>query len=467
MHYLSPEFALLFLLFLWLYWFVGLGQGVRAQNGLLLLASYAFYSAFDLRFLALLLVFSLLITALAHAMARTNGAWRRVWMLTGISLALGNLAIFKYYNFFREAAQGLLDGHWQDFSLPVLDLLLPLGISFYTFSGIAYLVSVYQQERPAASLADTCLHLAFFPTLLAGPICRPSELLSQIQQTDARQILRPHWALLLLLSALVKKVWLASALAEHWVNPVFSDPVAFHAIDLVAAVLAYAWQLYFDFSGYTDAVTALALLLGFQLPDNFKAPYLAQSLSDFWQRWHITLSRWIRDYVYIPLGGSRGSWGRTQINLLLAMGLSGLWHGAAVTFVLWGLWHGVGLVLQNAWRRISPWRLPLGLAQGVTFMFVCAGWVLFRAEDTHALQQYLQGLGQWQGAQRHTNSLLLALLLPAFWLAHSQGSRVLLAMELGLQRLSWWHQSLLVSLAALCVIELAPSGMPGFIYFGF
>ncbi|MFO1369669.1 MAG: MBOAT family O-acyltransferase [Marinagarivorans sp.] len=466
MHYLSPEFAFIFLAFLWVYWLLGIGSGPRAQNQLLLLASYAFYASFDWRFLALLISFSLIILGLAGLVIRPDGSRRRWPVHLGIVLALGNLGLFKYYNFFRESLEAALGGSLEHTSLPLLDILLPVGISFYTFCGIAYLIEVGRGNEQPAPWLEGCLLLAFFPTLLAGPICRPKDLLPQLRQEQARTIIEPERVGLLLLSALIKKIWLANWLADQYVNPVFSDPSAYHAIDLIAASIAYAWQIFFDFSGYTDVVTACALLLGIKVPVNFRQPYLATNLSDFWQRWHISLSSWIRDYVYIPLGGSRNGWWRTQINVLLAMVISGIWHGANLTFVIWGLWHGLGLVAQNIGRRLLNRPLPGAAARILTFVFVCIGWVFFRAEDLPRAWEFFQGLGQWtQPAQLNYLSLFAA--TAVYFYCSRTSQRFLPYLQDKLAFIHWSLQAVFISLSALIIIQLAPSGMPGFIYFGF
>jgi alginate O-acetyltransferase complex protein AlgI len=250
------------------------------------------------------------------------------------------------------------------------------------------------------------------------------------------------------------------------VNPVFANPDGYHAIELIGAVMAYAWQLFFDFSGYTDLVTALALFLGFQLPRNFNQPYLAKSISEFWQRWHISLSRWIRDFVYIPLGGNRGSWGRTQINALIAMTLSGFWHGASATFIIWGLWHGVGLIFQNIWQKMDLFKFPAIIAQIITFIFVYVGWLMFRAEDCESVELFLTGLTDWQTMPRFNWIGLLVAIAIFFWAANRAESTMTKATEI-LSRWPWWTKSILLVVGALLVIELSPPGMPGFIYFGF
>jgi alginate O-acetyltransferase complex protein AlgI len=465
MHYLSPEFALVFLVFIWIYWRAGWRYGPGVQNQLLLIASYLFYFSFNWRFAILLLIFSLVILGLARLVPDGYGGRRKWPMVLGVLLALINLGIFKYYNFFREEALYWLSPLFNTASLPALDLILPVGISFYTFQGLAYLISIGRGERAPASWQHGLLHLSFFPTLLAGPICRPKELLPQIETELDRNITAPDLAYLLLLSALIKKVWLSAWLAETWVNPVFANPDGYHAIELICAVMAYAWQLFFDFSGYTDLVTALALFLGFQLPRNFNQPYLAKSISEFWQRWHMTLSRWIRDFVYIPLGGNRGSWGRTQFNALVAMTLSGFWHGASMTFVIWGVWHGVGVIVQNIWQKIG-FRLPGLIAQIITFVFVCIGWLMFRAEDWQSVELFFAGLTHWQTLPSLNWLGLIVAVLIFFWAANKAEATMDKGTEL-LSRWPWWIKSLVLVLGALLVIELSPPGMPGFIYFGF
>ncbi len=466
MHYLSPEFGILFVIFLWFYWWVGSTQGPRAQNFLLLIASYLFYCSLNWRFALLLANFSLVMLLLAQAVQAPDGSKRRWPVVFGVVIALLNLGIFKYYNFFREEVITLLAPIFTGASLPVLELVLPVGISFYTFQGIAYLVSVGRGEYKAVTLVDGLLHLSFFPTLLAGPICRPTELLTQIESPARRALVAPEWAILLIISALVKKIWLAAWLAENWANPVFASPESYHAVELIGGLMAYAWQLFFDFSGYTDVVTAIALLLGFHLPVNFRQPYLATNLSDFWKRWHITLSRWIRDYVYIPLGGNRASFGRTQVNLVIAMTLSGFWHGASITFVVWGLWHGLGLVVQNIWHQISEWRLPNLAGQIITFIFVCQGWLLFRAEDWDSAASFVRGFAEWDLVPS-LNWLGLALAMSLFFVLARYAETIMQKSAELLRKLPWWAQSLCLFFSALVIMGLAPAGMPGFIYFGF
>jgi D-alanyl-lipoteichoic acid acyltransferase DltB (MBOAT superfamily) len=272
--------------------------------------------------------------------------------------------------------------------------VLPIGISFFTFQAITYVVDVYRGETPAASLVEVAILQAFFPHIVAGPIVRANELLPQLRTPrDPRTVLAGP-AIFLIVGGLVKKTVIADELARRIVDPVYSDPAAHSASELTLAFYGFAAQIYCDFSGYTDMAIGLALLLGYQLPQNFNRPYLALSLRDFWRRWHMTLSRWLRDYLYIPLGGNRGGRLKTYRNLMLTMLLGGLWHGAAWTFVLWGGIHGTALSVERfARERFSGFRLPAWAAWLVTFHVVCVAWVFFRSPDLATAFDVLGGLG--------------------------------------------------------------------------
>ncbi|WP_028454134.1 MBOAT family O-acyltransferase [Chitinilyticum litopenaei] len=466
MSYLSPEFAIVFLLFLLVYW--GLQRWVHAQKTVLLLGSFGFYALLDWRFAAILLVYGALVTLCAQRIA-TTPAKRRHWLIAGIVLSVGNLAAFKYYDFFRDQVQAVMDGLSLGWVLPPLDILLPVGISFYTFQAIAYLVAVGRDGEKPASPFDTLLYLSFFPSLLAGPICRPEGLLRQLQSGEQRHVLEADLALLLILSALAKKIWLASWLADAWVNPLFANPDAYHGLELLLGMYAYALQIYFDFSGYTELVIALALLLGYRLPQNFNQPYLAVSLREFWRRWHMTLSGWIRDFVYIPLGGSRHGWWRTQLNLFAAMVISGLWHGASIKYLVWGALHGGGMVAQNGWEALRARhqrlpQLPPWLALVITFHFVCLAWVFFRADSASDALHYLAGLGNFKPMLQLNvvGGFVFAGLCFAFW-RYSNALRALLLARL--RRMPWYVKPLPLASLVQCIILLAPSGVPAFIYY--
>ena len=291
-------------------------------------------------------------TFAARVIARSpSQATRKRALIGAIAFDLGLLAVFKYLGFFVSEMDGALDSIGLGSPLPLVQIVLPIGISFFTFQAISYVVDVYRGDTRAASLVDVAILQAFFPHLVAGPIVRANELLPQLRTPrDPRTVLAGP-AIFLIAGGLLKKTVIADELARRVVDPVYNDPrgALRRRADCWPST-RFAVQIYCDFSGYTDMAIGLALLLGFQLPQNFNRPYLALSLQDFWRRWHMTLSRWLRDYLYIPLGGNRGGRRRTYRNVMLTMLLGGLWHGAAWTFVLWGGIHGGGPVRASAGR---------------------------------------------------------------------------------------------------------------------
>jgi alginate O-acetyltransferase complex protein AlgI len=275
-------------------------------------------------------------------------------------------------------------------SLPLLQLVVPVGISFTTFRGISYVVDIYRRQTERASLLDLAVFMSFFPYLAAGPIARTSELLPQFKARSGPRQIDATRALYLIALGLVKKVVIGDFLARNLVDGVFAAPGQYSSLDVVLGIHAYAVQIYCDFSGYTDMAIGVALLLGIVLPENFNRPYTATSLRDFWRRWHMTLSRWLRDYLYIPMGGSRGSNLATYRNVVLTMVLAGLWHGAGWTFLAWGMLHGVGMAVEHALlaRRkkkglepVVPSRAALVVRRILTVEFVCLAWVFFRADS--------------------------------------------------------------------------------------
>ncbi|RDJ27298.1 MBOAT family protein [Bosea caraganae] len=380
---------MLFNSFVFLLGFLPLALGLhwlveRFQPGwrlpLLAALSFAFYGYWDWRFIPLL-AFSVLINWLiAEAFLRT----KRAGLITlAIALNLAVLALFKYFNFFADLA-GMIPG----LPAPKLDLALPLGISFFTFHHVMYLTDLRRGEAPRYDLVRYALYIAFFPQVLAGPLVRWREIMHQFEErpylrADAAE--RVARGLMLLTFGLAKKVLLGDPLAEY-ANPVFAAAAAGQAVSVAEAwqgVLAFTFQIYFDFSGYTDMALGLALLFGIVLPQNFDAPYRSLSIQDFWRRWHMTLSRFLRDYLYIPLGGSRHGLPMQVWALFATMALGGLWHGAGLTFIAWGAAHGLALIVALFWRRANlPMPAPLGWL--LTFVFVMFCWVLFRAATFEA-----------------------------------------------------------------------------------
>ncbi|MBV8431454.1 MAG: MBOAT family protein, partial [Solirubrobacterales bacterium] len=298
---------------------------------------------------------------------------------------VGNVALlgwFKYYGFFAVNVANALHGLGLGSPLPLLSVALPVGISFFTFMGISYVVDVHRGRISPASWLDGAVYLAFFPHLVAGPIVRGSELFPQLRERGDPKRIDGSRAAWLIMAGLAKKVVISSFLARAIVDPVFALPHQHSGLEVLFGIYGYAIQIYADFSGYTDIAIGVALLLGFRFPDNFNAPYAAVSMQDFWRRWHMTLSSWLRDYLYVPLGGNRKGTARTAFNVFVTMLIAGLWHGAAWTFVAWGAYHGAAQVVGMLRRRAghSP-ADPTWTSRLITFHLVCLGWVLFRAQS--------------------------------------------------------------------------------------
>ena len=393
MSFPTIEFAVFFVAVFILSW--AFMPHPRAWRPFILVASYVFYGWVDWRWVLLLVASSVINTVAARVIATSpSPRTRKQALIAAICFDIGLLCVFKYLGFFVTEVDDFLDSLGLGSPLPLVQIVLPIGISFFTFQAISYVVDVYRGDTRAASLGDVAILQAFFPHLVAGPIVRANELLPQLRvPRDPRTVLAGP-GLFLVAGGLVKKTVVADELARRVVDPVFNDPAAHSGAEVLLAIYGFAAQIYCDFSGYTDMAIGLALLLGFVLPQNFNRPYLALSLQDFWRRWHMTLSRWLRDYLYIPLGGNRHGARRTYRNLMLTMLLGGLWHGAAWTFVIWGGIHGTALSVERwARERWVGFRLPAWLAWFVTFHVVCLAWVFFRSPDLSTAFDMLGQIG--------------------------------------------------------------------------
>jgi alginate O-acetyltransferase complex protein AlgI len=377
MSFTSISFAIFFAVLLALYALAP----PRWRKPVLLAGGLFFYAYWDWHFLALIgscIVADYYLARLIFQAGETSR--KRAYLAVSVTLNLGLLAFFKYYNFFVSSANLVLGQH--GVRLPELAIILPVGISFFTFESMSYTLDVYRGSlTPCDNILDFALFIAFFPRLVAGPIIRASHFLPQLQRPLGLRSAAMRAGALIFLSGLVKKILLADNLAP-FVDRVFSAPQEYHPVTHWLAVLAYAMQIYYDFSGYSDMAVGIARALGFELPINFSAPYAARNVAEFWHRWHISLSTWLRDYLYIPLGGSRKGSARTTLNLMLTMLLGGLWHGASWNFVLWGGLHGLGLV----WHRSVSSRFPRLVVPDVvarlaTVLFVALLWVPFRAAN--------------------------------------------------------------------------------------
>lgn len=390
----SVQYAALLAGVLAVYWRLG----HRAQNVLLLVTSYFFYATFDWRFLGLMWISTMTDFTVGRVLARTeDDRKRKRAFVVSLVVNLGILGLFKYFNFFIDGAERVLSSVGLNPGTPVLSVLLPVGISFYTFHGISYAFDVYRRHiEPTRDLLSFAVFVAFFPQLVAGPIGRAHIQLPQIehprQRPTAREAVSGLWLILL---GLFKKVAIADALAP-FVNDAFNTSRTAGWVTLVIGMYGFALQIYGDFSGYSDIARGSARLLGVELPVNFDHPYFSHNITEFWRRWHISLSNWLRDYLYVPLGGNRGSRVATYRNLLITMVLGGLWHGAAFTFLAWGAIHGLLLAGHRWYTERRPAgaaiiRTPLRSAaqRFATFTVVAAVFILFRAETFGAAVTYV------------------------------------------------------------------------------
>ncbi len=363
----------------------------RAQVGLLLVSSYAFYGYWDYRFLLLLWISTLVDYLVGLGLARSNCEGRRRTLLTlSLVVNLGLLGVFKYFDFFQQSLTALLTQIGLSYHPLLLQVVLPVGISFYTFQTLGYTIDVYRREvEPEKDLPTFALFVAYFPQLVAGPIERARDLLPQLRRAAPLDLPRLTSGFILIVLGLFKKCVLGDLAGFYLVEPAFSAPQG--GLHLWVGTLAFAVQIYGDFAGYSDLARGVSRCFGIELSRNFLAPYLALNITDFWRRWHVTLSHWFRDYLYIPLGGNRLGPRRTYFNLVVTMLLCGLWHGAAWNFILWGAYHGVLLLSHRTLRRPSTksagpgWDLARGLG---CFILVCYGWMVFRIEDPSLIGDY-------------------------------------------------------------------------------
>ena len=376
----SFEFAFFFPLVLALSW--ALMPHPRLWKPFILVASYVFYAAASPRYALLLAAVTLANQLGAVLVDRESDEGRRRWIMGAtVAVDLAVLGLFKYYGFFAGEIGSFLDSLGLGMPLPLLTLALPIGLSFITFQAISYVVDVKRGLLKPASTQDFALYLSFFPHVVAGPIVRAREFIPQLASPRNPRDVAVGAGVVLITLGLIKKVAIADYLAREVVDPVFGVPEAYAAPDVALAAYAYAAQIYCDFSGYTDIAIGVALLMGFIFPQNFNCPYRALSFREFWRRWHMTLSRFLRDFLYIPLGGNRHGKLQTYRNLMITMVLGGLWHGAAWGFVLWGTLHGTALVVEHALRDRGVRRPPAWLAWLIVFNVVVFGWILFRAES--------------------------------------------------------------------------------------
>jgi alginate O-acetyltransferase complex protein AlgI len=437
----------------------------------LLISSYVFYAAWNWKFLFLLIGSSALDYIVGLMLARSkNPARRRLWLVLSLCANLGTIVVFKYYNFFISSAAGLLEWLGLPASVHTLNIIIPVGVSFYTFHSMSYTIDVYRGKiRAVSSILDVACFIGFFPQMVAGPIVRASAFLPQLQSLRKFSDVDGRGALVLFLTGFVKKACIADAVAP-FADRYFAAPENFTAASAWVGVLSYAIQIYCDFSGYTDMAIACARLLGYELPINFRFPYFAGNISDFWHRWHISLSSWLRDYLYIPLGGNRGRHWFVYRNIMITMLLGGLWHGGAWTFVIWGALHGVALVVHREWLRLTEhWpraqSIIRWLAWPLTIYWVCAAWIFFRAIDLQHAFPALRSFVLFRSPGTEDLGVWMLWVVAGLAIVHWVNSRGWLA--------EWWQRVSTPAFAAgygcaaAVVLVFLPPHYTPFIYFQF
>ena len=475
MSFTSIQFIILFLATLAVLSVSGLFHSPKARifrHVYLLVASYVFYGWWDWRFCFLML----LLTVVAYSTAKhlDNERYRRLAITVGIAVPLLILAFFKYTNFFLDSFSSAFGIE----NMRSLNIILPVGISFYTFQSMSYTIDVYRKKIKPAKLLDVALYISFFPQLVAGPIVKAQDFLPQLEQ-DRRVTLKGLEAgLQIFVMGMFKKIVLADRLSV-FVDDVFAAPAAYSSLTVILAVISYALQIYFDFSGYSDMAIGCARCMGYDLQRNFNLPYLSKNPSEFWKRWHISLSTWLQEYLYIPLGGNRKGKTRTYINLMLTMILGGLWHGASWTFVIWGTLHGLALCVHKAVakNRKDKKHLPAPILILINNIFVCLCWIFFRADRFGTALCVLNKIFIWSGGvQQIYFWLIFAVVIEILYVIwcvvmskkHPEGNgKFTLNAYYFRHDLSTVKGLFLFFLEIMAVIGLAYTGGSPFIYFQF
>ncbi|TFG63078.1 MAG: MBOAT family protein, partial [Spirochaetales bacterium] len=481
-----------------------------AHRLFLIAASFFFYGYWNWRFTFLLFacclgnyVFSMLLQAArkrasgfiddAGSIQIKRSTLEMAVFIFAMVYNLGILVFFKYYLFFTVNANNLLLAFGAQGRLPILPVVLPVGISFFTFQGMSYTIDVYRRRYPASrSLLNVLLYISFFPQLVAGPIVRAGDFLPQLDRSPDPRKIETGRALVLIIGGLIKKVFIAQYLAVLLVDPVFADPLRYSWLECLLGVYGYAFQIFCDFSAYSDIAIGVAALLGYHFPANFNKPYSAGSIQDFWRRWHISLSTWLKDYLYVSLGGSRKGKFKTYRTLGLTMILGGLWHGAAWNFIFWGALHGSGLIVERRFKEAGVKRrnrsrengklsLPgagpadsVPPAKGIfriirivaVFNFVCLGWIFFRSSSFRMAWDFIRTFGNGIGTLSLINPLVIMLLVvgmgihfvPAAWEEK---------IRLSFGKFHWVLQAAVLVVFIFFLSATSPEGAAPFIYFQF
>nr|WP_070958965.1 MBOAT family protein [Hyphomonas sp. Mor2] len=471
MLFVELRFFAFFAVVFGIYWSL---KSNSSRKLLLTLASYVFYAAWDWRFLGLIWLITIICYVVGLNVGEAPGRSRRTqnrWLAFGVVSSLLVLAVFKYFNFFTGSFADVA----QLVGLPVntvtLQLVLPVGISFYTFQSISYIVDIRRGDVGVRkSFQDVCFYIAFFPQLVAGPIVRAADFLPQIERKRVWNSVNVRYCLILFMIGMFKKAGISDNIAPY-VDMVFSDHAAYTGPTIVGGVLLYGVQIYCDFSGYSDMAIACAGLLGFVFPQNFNSPYLASNIQVFWRRWHISLSSWLRDYLYIPLGGSRVGEVHHKVNLMTTMLLGGLWHGASYNFIIWGGLHGTAQIVENYWRRFVKFEVAgmktafILLSTLITYWWVNLAWIFFRAPDFEAAFGMTLAYFTWSSAGDQVLPIALWPLLFTLGALHYVSHKI--GMLERLSTLSDLRFAAAAGALAALVITLFPLGYRPFVYFQF
>jgi len=464
-----------------LYWFI-CNRSLKLQNFLIVAASYFFYGWWSWKFLGLLVLITLLDYVYGFFVSTSNKRRAKVFLSLSVICNLGVLAIFKYYDFFAIQFQEGMKLLGLQVNPVLLNIALPIGISFYTFHGMSYVFDIYRQkQQPVKSIVDYAMFVSFFPLLVAGPIERASHLLPQIQNKRVFNYMQAVEGCRLILWGMFKKVVIADNLAVT-VDKIFTNYSEFDSATLVIAAIAFSFQIYSDFSGYSDIAIGTAKLLGFELFSNFRFPYFSKGIADFWRRWHISLTSWFRDYLYIPLGGSRKNKAKTIYNIFIVFILSGLWHGANWNFVAWGCIHAVAFIptvfirksnetkVHNSRRNFFLFKVRHVLSVIATFAFITFAWIFFRSSSFSDSIEYINYiliglpnilLSDLFKAQGKTVFLYILFLLFVDWRIRKNERSVDLGFPNRLLR--WLFYAILITLIGLFM----KADTTSFIYFQF
>ena len=464
----TPIFIVFFLIIILLLYIL---KDQKQRQYMLLFASYFFYAYWDCRFLFLMIFQTFIIYVLALFIdkhKKDNLKLSKRYLSLGITISLLILSVFKYYNFFIDTINIFL----QDHTLENVHIILPLGISFYIFQSMSYLIDVYRDEEQAqTSFLKVSLYISFFPQMVAGPIVRAKEFLPQLETNPPLKIANISAGLQIFLFGLFKKVVIADNLSV-FVDQVFETPAVFDSITIILAVISYSIQIYCDFSGYSDMAIGVAMCMGYKLVVNFNMPYLAPNPTDFWRRWHISLSTWLKDYLYVPLGGSYKGAYRTNINLMITMLLGGLWHGASWNFVVWGAIHGIALIIHKLFKSLKLFdgeKIFVKILFVVfNYLFVCSAWIFFRAEDFNTAIIIFEKIVYFSHYGVSQTFLYSIIFIPFFFIVHlfvffrnkSEGFYII-------KDYNKLSTKILISLVILLIICFGYTSSSPFIYFQF